>query len=223
MKGHLYKKEMPSGWYVAYTTDDFGFHKTELPLHPEDAKSLIDTYEINPMEGKEVEFDWCVIVNPDGKGKEYARLTKPKSRIDLQNLETKLNQSLSEETDWTLSKWLKSKREQKKLIIDIMNKDAKDGLYENDVDKLGYEDVRKLGYDEDKLPTTTSDLIDSAIWSLPFDERMKCWELIEKLIDEEKETLYTEEQMKLAFEYGKTLEPFDCFEDFLQSLKQPKQ
>jgi hypothetical protein len=36
------------------------------------------------------------------------------------------------------------------------------------------------------------------------------------------ETLYTEEQMKLAFEYGKTLEPFDCFEDFLQSLKQPK-
>ena len=38
-----------------------------------------------------------------------------------------------------------------------------------------------------------------------------------------KETFYTEEQMKLAFEYGKSLEPFDSFEDFIQSLKQPKQ
>ena len=35
-----------------------------------------------------------------------------------------------------------------------------------------------------ELPTTTSDLIDSAIWSLPFEERMKCWELIEKLVEE---------------------------------------
>jgi len=31
--------------------------------------------------------------------------------------------------------------------------------------------------------------------------------------------LYTEEQMLQAFEYGRTLEPFDCFEDFLKSLK----
>lgn len=37
-----------------------------------------------------------------------------------------------------------------------------------------------------------------------------------------KETLYTEEQMKLAFKYGKSLETFDCFEDFINSLKQPK-
>ena len=31
--------------------------------------------------------------------------------------------------------------------------------------------------------------------------------------------LYTEEQMLQSFEYGRTLEPFDCFEDFLKSLK----
>jgi hypothetical protein len=30
--------------------------------------------------------------------------------------------------------------------------------------------------------------------------------------------LYTEEQMILAFAYGKTLEPFDCFEDMIDSL-----
>jgi hypothetical protein len=33
---------------------------------------------------------------------------------------------------------------------------------------------------------------------------------------------YTEEDMKKAFEYGKTLEPFDSFEDLIQSLQQPK-
>ena len=31
-----------------------------------------------------------------------------------------------------------------------------------------------------------------------------------------------ENQLKLAFEYGKTLAPFDSFEDFLQSLKNSK-
>ena len=31
--------------------------------------------------------------------------------------------------------------------------------------------------------------------------------------------VYTEEHMRMAFEYGKSLEPFDCFEDFIQSLK----
>jgi len=30
--------------------------------------------------------------------------------------------------------------------------------------------------------------------------------------------LYTEEQMIKAFHYGKTLEPFDCFDDFIESL-----
>lgn len=30
--------------------------------------------------------------------------------------------------------------------------------------------------------------------------------------------LYTEEQMIQAFNYGKTLEPFDCFEDMIDSL-----
>jgi hypothetical protein len=29
---------------------------------------------------------------------------------------------------------------------------------------------------------------------------------------------YTEEDMMKAFEYGKTLQPFDCFEDFINSL-----
>jgi vacuolar-type H+-ATPase subunit H len=34
----------------------------------------------------------------------------------------------------------------------------------------------------------------------------------------EMQQTYTLEQMKLAFEYGKTLEPFDSFEEFINSL-----
>ena len=34
---------------------------------------------------------------------------------------------------------------------------------------------------------------------------------------------YTEEDMLKAFEYGKTIEPFDCFEDFINSLNKQSQ
>lgn len=78
----------------------------------------------------------------------------------------------------------------------------------------------KRGDVVDELPTTTSDLIDGALWPLPFEERMKAWDLIEKLVEEEKENMYTEEQIKKAWY---TLEQFDSFEDFLKKVKQPKQ
>jgi len=67
--------------------------------------------------------------------------------------------------------------------------------------KEEWEEARNTAYkhfDIDDLPTTTSDLIDAAIWSLPFDERMKCWDLIEKLVEEEKQGLYSEEQVRTA-------------------------
>ncbi len=80
-------------------------------------------------------------------------------------------------------------------------------------------DVRKMV--EDDVKTTTSDLIDSAIWSLPFEERMKCWDLIEKLVEEEKETLYTEEQVIEIVEKSRATGL--TAEYIIQSLKQPKQ
>lgn len=36
--------------------------------------------------------------------------------------------------------------------------------------------------------------------------------------EDNKDKKYTEEDMMKAFEYGKTLQPFDCFEDFIKSL-----
>jgi hypothetical protein len=57
----------------------------------------------------------------------------------------------------------------------------------------------------------------------------KTWNTIDDIdfwLNEVKEgsikNIYTEEQMLQAFEYGRTLEPFDCFEDFLNSLKNEK-
>jgi hypothetical protein len=47
----------------------------------------------------------------------------------------------------------------------------------------------------ERAQTSTTDLIDSAIWSLSLDDKMKVWRLIDKLVEEEKETLYTEEEV----------------------------
>lgn len=69
----------------------------------------------------------------------------------------------------------------KQLLTEIIGEDSKDAPKE-----------------DSDYPTTTTDLIDGAIWSLPFDERIKCWDLIEKLVEEEKKSLYTEEQVRLA-------------------------
>ena len=79
MKGQLYKKKQPEGWYVAYDID--GFTKAELPLHPDDIKQInadaqvFDNIEARIAAYPDVEFDWCVIVDHDsGKGIEYAKL-----------------------------------------------------------------------------------------------------------------------------------------------------
>lgn len=74
MKGKLYKTE--KGWVVRYTQEDPRDPLPELPLHPEYVKYY---FLDEDSDGGEVEFDWCVIVDHDsGKGKEYAKLIKPK-------------------------------------------------------------------------------------------------------------------------------------------------
>ena len=60
MKGHLYRKAQPSGWWVAYTADGFGFHKTEIPLDPADADRMQFIGQLpegqHIMDGAEVHF-----------------------------------------------------------------------------------------------------------------------------------------------------------------------
>lgn len=109
MKGHLYKKLQPEGWYVAYTSDEVGFQKTELPLHPEYVKYY---FLDEDADGSEVEFDWCVIVDHDsGKGKEYAKLIRPKEQTNGERFDEFM------------------KTVQKGILVELMELDSKDGLY----------------------------------------------------------------------------------------------
>ena len=56
MKGHLYKKVQPEGWYVVYSLDSFT--KSELRLHPDDLDSeLVRWAENGSLNDKEVEFE----------------------------------------------------------------------------------------------------------------------------------------------------------------------
>lgn len=51
MKGRLFKKILPEGWYIAYDIDSFS--KSEIRLHKDDAIRMID--EVH--NGREVDFE----------------------------------------------------------------------------------------------------------------------------------------------------------------------
>lgn len=147
MKGTLHKTE--SGWMVEYKKsiqldDDeaqyegkrYVFNKEYLPLHPEDESIFIRYSDFSiDWDGLEIEFEWSVIVNAHGYGCEYARLTKPNSSskiVKLQdgvNLEEIPKDQIEKERN-PAYKYFDIKEKQKKLISEIMEEDAKDGLYE---------------------------------------------------------------------------------------------
>ena len=82
MKGTITK--LDNQWMVRYDTfqNDHSYPLPAynfLPLHPE--YQTILPLDLD-LEGNEVEFDWCVIVDHDtGKGKEYAKLLDKKEKI----------------------------------------------------------------------------------------------------------------------------------------------
>jgi hypothetical protein len=83
MKGKLHKTEQ--GWVVRWAQEDPRDPKAELPLHPE--YQTILPLDLD-LEGKEVEFDWCVIVEHyTGKGKEYAKLLPIREGAEYPELE----------------------------------------------------------------------------------------------------------------------------------------
>ena len=82
MKGTLHKTD--EGWIVRYIQEDPRDPLPELPLHPE--YQTILPLDLD-LEGKEVEFDWCVIVEHyTGKGKEYAKLIDKKVTCEYSGL-----------------------------------------------------------------------------------------------------------------------------------------
>jgi hypothetical protein len=87
MKGTLYKKIMPSGWFVAFATGYFGFHRTELPLHPDEDELkmvMILNVPVCEFEGKEVEFE----IVDYGFASKYAKLIPLKEQQKQETLYT---------------------------------------------------------------------------------------------------------------------------------------
>jgi len=98
MKGTLHKTEQ--GWVVRYTQGDIRDPLPELPLHPEFQTILPLDLE---LEGKEVEFDWCVIVEHyTGKGVQYAKLIDKNRppRLMYKRLIMTAAEYLKENSDW---------------------------------------------------------------------------------------------------------------------------
>jgi hypothetical protein len=85
MKGRI-QKTISGEWVVRVVSeetpecDTIVEHGTQYSLHPDDVKQInadaqvFDNIEARIKAYPDVEFDWCVIVQPDGKGKEYAKL-----------------------------------------------------------------------------------------------------------------------------------------------------
>jgi hypothetical protein len=129
MKGKLIKIE--ERWMVG-TVCYADIWSNYIPLHPDD-EPLWMFAELNEewkdkLDGKEVEFEIVEqCCTPEGQIKRY---------VDCKGCDKKQN----------YAKLIPSKEQQKQLITEIMDLDAKDGLYEDEVDKLAhqYNPVMKL-------------------------------------------------------------------------------
>ena len=88
MKGTITK--LDNQWMVRYDTfqNDHSYPLPAynfLPLHPE--YQTILPLDLD-LDGNEVEFDWCVIVDHDsGKGIQYAKLIQPRETISDEEIE----------------------------------------------------------------------------------------------------------------------------------------
>lgn len=205
MKGKLTKTEQ--GWAVKYiltVLSDTGvrtYYDRELPLRHEDSKDTLKNDVLTLFEGREVEFEIVTVYEKPsdsihcnrGSDIHYANLVNV-AKVDynmdmtpaeqLKSIANKLENKVMPANH--ICRYSKSMNQQyPRLCVDCGKPESYTFTVKNDVKEVTKGD----------LPTTTSDLIDSAIWSLPFDERIKCWDLIERLVEEETATLYTDKEV----------------------------
>lgn len=59
--------------------------------------------------------------------------------------------------------------------------------------------------------TTTTDTIDGIIFELPFDDKIKLWEIIDKLVEENRtKRMYSEEDLREALFYALNIDRINC-------------
>ena len=122
---------------------------------------------------------------------------------------------IHKETSKHYAKLIPSKEQQKELIKEIMDLDAKDGLYE-DTSHRGYprpDDVDKFEQDA----WDNYEHVEGNLYSTTFRNAFKLG------YNKAKETLYTEEQVRVAMSMARKLSGVAYTNDeIIQSLKQPK-
>jgi len=155
MKGFLHKTEQ--GWIVEYAKH------SELPLHPDDVKQIeedakmFDSIEARIAAYPDVKFEIVTVCcTPEGQIKRYvdckgcdkklpyAKLIPSKEQEIPKTFEelfanTGIKPTTDENGNINYNFKAVKKEQQKQLITEIMDLDAKDGLYEDDVEKLAKE------------------------------------------------------------------------------------
>jgi len=134
MKGILLKRK--NSWFVEYTTKLGAPNLIEI--HPEYVKYyFLDDDAIDGEVYFEIE---------DYNGCEYAKLVRS-NRLNLDELEEKLDTQLAKETTESLTEWMNSKRE--KELDELAKEDAKE-IYGNDssLASLSYQSTFKRGYNK---------------------------------------------------------------------------
>ena len=108
MKGKLFIKG--NKWYVEYRVSN---SFSSIPLHPDSEQSLMLRSDKQPdqMIGENIEFEIKVkyIDTHTNRIQRYALLTQCNG-LDLQQLETKLDNALANETEESLTVWMSNKR-----------------------------------------------------------------------------------------------------------------
>jgi hypothetical protein len=205
MKGKLIKDH--EGWWVQHKAkglDGNLEYIAESILHPDDVKQIEeDAKMFDNIEAR-------IAAYPDVEFEMVTEVVASVGDLDTQDYYT-----------ISYAKLILSKEQQKELITEIMNEDAKDGLYEHSVSPTytgEYPFPPKDRYD------TVNDTVNKMAEEMYGKGKVPDYE--EGFIDGYKkaqETLYTEEQVREAMSMARKLSGVAYTNDeIIQSLKQPK-
>lgn len=212
MKGFLHKTEQ--GWVVRYderTWQDPSAEDGELPLHPEQLIPQYLAYRILDFGNAQVEFEIVEgCCTPEGQIKRY---------VDCKGCDKKQS----------YAKLIPSKEQQKQLITEIMDLDAKDGLYEDDVERFSFKHELQNLINEHSMEngSDTPDFILASFLYSCLESFNHAVRQREQFYNKAKANLYTEEQVRQAIDMATTSKydyklEFYNSDEIIQSLKQSK-
>jgi len=221
MKGILNKTKQ--GWVVNY---HFSVNKNDwetLPLHPDSIESF------NLWDGMEIEFE-VVTEWETGEvgvnGLTYAKLITP-NKLDLNKIESKIDEALANETPEKLLGW---------MWKDIEKEDSMNFICQDPDCPHCIEEINQMR-DDDDLEDDVERFIKQQLGLPQYIEISSLGSIMESqytlalnCYNKAKETLYTEEQVREAIKKGlhiwnwrggKVTMGGIC-DEIIQSLKQPK-